>query len=249
MPIGRLAPLSNLLLASLPAEQYRRLLPDLESFAVVAGDILTTPNYPPSHVYFPCSCVVSLEHPMEDGASVGVALVGREGMAGVSVFMDGAVPSARGVVQTAGQGFRLTADAVCRELGHGGQLQSLALRYIQALITQMAQTAVCNRHHNLDQQICRWLLLSLDRMAGNELILTQELIAQMAGVRREGVTTAAGKLQDAGIISYSRGRISVLDRQALEARVCECYLVVRLEYERLLPAAMPRPSLQVIHAA
>ena len=158
-----------------------------------------------------------------------------------------AVPSARGVVQTAGQGFRLSADAVRRELKHGGQLQTLALRYIQALITQMAQTAVCNRHHNLDQQICRWLLLSLDRMAGNELILTQELIAHMAGVRREGVTSAAGKLQEAGIIRYSRGRIRVLDRQALEARVCECYLVVRLEYERLLPAAMPRPSLQVIH--
>jgi CRP-like cAMP-binding protein len=247
MSISWLTPPSNHLLACLPPEEYRRLLPELQPVQLHAGDILHKPGQPQADIIFPCAGIVSLNYRMEDGASVATALVGREGLIGVSLFMDGASPSNLAVVQTDGQGFRLAAGVVRRELKCAGQLQLLALRYIQALITQMAQTAVCNRHHNLDQQICRWLLLSLDRHFGNELTMTQELIAQMLGVRREGVTAAAGKLQDAGVIYYSRGRIAVLDRPALEERVCECYGVVRGEYERLLPVTVkPRRQLQVI---
>ena len=250
MSISRLAPSSNLLLASLPPDEYRRLLPVLEPVQLRVGDVIHKSGQAQGHIVFPGSGIVSMNYQLDDGSAVAVALVGREGLVGISAFMDGAVPSSQAMVQTAGLGFRLSAGVVGRELRCGGRLQILALRYIQALITQMAQTAVCNRHHNLDQQICRWLLLSLDRLFGNEVSMTQESIAQMLGVRRERVTSAAGKLQDAGVINYSRGRISVLDRPALEARVCECYSVVRGEYDRLLPLpADPRRHLQMIHDA
>lgn len=187
------------------------------------------------HVYFPTTAIVSLLYVMENGASGEIAVVGNDGLVGVALFMgDGTTPS-RAVVQSAGVGLRLKASVLKREFDRGGPVLHLLLRYTQALITQMSQTAVCNRHHSLDKQLCRWLLLSLDRMHGTELIMTQELIANMLGVRREGVTESALKLQAAGLIRYSRGRISVLDRAGLEARTCECYAVVKKEYDRLLP--------------
>jgi len=173
---------------------------------------------------------------MEDGASAEIAVVGKEGLVGISLFMGGGSTPSRAVVQSAGRGFRLKAKALKDEFGRSGAVMHLLLRYTQALITQMAQTAVCNRHHSLDQQLCRWLLLSLDRLDGRELVMTQELIANMLGVRRGGVTEGAGKLQDAGLIRYARGRITVLDRKGLEQRTCECYAVVKKEYDRLLPA-------------
>lgn len=247
MSIGRLAPSKNRLLASLPPEQYRRLVACLEPVEMRVGETMHRSGpQANANVVFPCSGVVSLNYEMSDGASLAIALVGSEGVIGISQFMDGAVPSCHCTVQTPGRGYRLSSGALRRELGKGGQLHTLGLRFIQALITQMAQTAVCNRHHNLDQQTCRWLLLSLDRLEGNELWMTQEMIAQLLGVRREGVTSAAGRLQDAGIITYSRGRICVLDRQALEERVCECYRVVSDEYHRLLPQPA-RQHLQVVH--
>jgi len=187
------------------------------------------------HVYFPTSAIVSLLYVLEDGASAEIAVVGFEGLVGISIFMGGGTTPSRAVVQSAGAGFRLRADVIKAEFEHAGPVMHLLLRYTQALITQMAQTAVCNRHHSLDQQLCRWLLLSLDRLPSSQLIMTQELIANMLGVRREGVTEAALKLQRSGLISYARGHINVLDRQGLERRTCECYEVVKKEYDRLLP--------------
>jgi CRP-like cAMP-binding protein len=186
------------------------------------------------YIYFPTDCIVSLLYVMRDGASAEIAVVGHEGLVGVALFMGGESTPSRAVVQSAGAAYRLASKTLKREFEHAGPLQHLLLRYTQALITQMAQTAVCNRHHAIDQQLCRWLLLSLDRLSGNELVMTQELIANMLGVRREGVTDAAGKLQAAGLIHYSRGRIRVLDRAKLEKRVCECYAAVKEEFDRLL---------------
>jgi CRP-like cAMP-binding protein len=188
-----------------------------------------------SHVYFPTTAIVSLLYVLENGASAEIAVVGNEGIVGVSMFMGGKSTPSRAVVQSAGQGFRLKAETLEEEFDRAGPVLHLLLRYTQALITQMSQTAVCNRHHSLDQQLCRWLLLSLDRLQGDELVMTQELIANMLGVRREGVTEGALKLQNAGLIRYARGRITVLDRAGLEKRTCECYAVVKKEYERLLP--------------
>jgi CRP-like cAMP-binding protein len=187
-------------------------------------------------VYFPVSCIVSLLYVMEDGGSAEIAVVGYEGVVGISLFMGGISTPSRAVVQSAGQAYRLRADAMMQEFNLSGPAMHLLLRYTQALITQMAQTAVCNRHHSLDQQLCRWLLLSLDRLPSNELVMTQELIANMLGVRREGVTEAAGHLQKDGLIQYQRGRMTVLNRTGLEKRTCECYGVVKKEYDRLLPA-------------
>jgi CRP-like cAMP-binding protein len=198
------------------------------------GQVLYEPGTTMSHVFFPTTAIVSLLYVMEDGASAEIAVVGNEGLVGVSQFMGGGSTPSRAVVQSAGKGFRLKADLMQEEFLRAGPVMNLLLRYTQALITQMAQTAVCNRHHSLDQQLCRWLLLSLDRLAGDELQMTQELIANMLGVRRGGVTDSAMKLQEAGLIRYARGRIQVLDRSGLEQRSCECYAVVKKEYDRLL---------------
>ncbi|MCY1371095.1 Crp-like helix-turn-helix domain protein [compost metagenome] len=189
-------------------------------------------------MYFPTNAIVSLLYVMENGASAEIAVVGKEGLVGIALFMGGETTPSRAVVQSAGKGYRLRAADIKEEFSRSGPVLHLLLRYTQALITQMAQTAVCNRHHSLDQQLCRWLLLSLDRLSGNELVMTQELIANMLGVRREGVTEAALKLQKLGMIRYARGHITVLDREALEERVCECYAVVKKEYDRLLPHRM-----------
>jgi CRP-like cAMP-binding protein len=229
------SPKQNHLLAALPAEDYARLLPDLELIAMPLGWALYESGAHMGYLYFPTTSIVSLLYVMESGASAEIAITGNDGLVGISLFMGGESTPSRAVVQSAGNGYRLKASILKREFALGGQLQHLALRYTQALITQMAQTAVCNRHHAVDQQLCRWLLLSLDRLPSNELMMTQELIANMLGVRREGVTEAAGKLQAAGLIHYYRGRITVLDRTKLEQRVCECYAVVKKEFDRLLP--------------
>jgi CRP-like cAMP-binding protein len=202
------------------------------------GEALYEPGSQMRHVYFPTTSIVSLLYVMEDGASAEIAIVGNEGVVGVSLFMGGETTTSRAVVQSAGHGYRLKGPLLKHEFFHAGPMQVLLLRYTQALLTQMAQTAVCNRHHSLDQQLCRWLLLSLDRLRSQDLVMTQELIANMLGVRREGVTEAAGNLQRAGLIHYSRGKITVVDRPALEARVCECYQVVKKEFDRLLPEAI-----------
>jgi CRP-like cAMP-binding protein len=206
------------------------------------GDVLYESGDQLRHVYFPITCILSLLYVMEDGASAEIAVVGNEGILGISLFMGGNTTPSRAVVQSAGHAYRLKADLLKNEFERYGPTMHLLLRYTQALITQMAQTAVCNRHHSIDQQLCRWLLLSLDRLASNELRMTQELIANMLGVRREGVTEAAGHLQADGLIHYSRGHIKVLDRAKLEERVCECYAVVKKEYERLLPYKLAGPS-------
>jgi CRP-like cAMP-binding protein len=228
-------PRQNHLLAALPASDYERLAAHLELIPMKLGDVLYESGDALGYVYFPTTSIVSLLYVMEDGASAEIAIVGNEGILGISLFMGGETTPSRAVVQSAGEGFRLKAELLKSEFGRYGPTMHLLLRYTQALITQMAQTAVCNRHHSVDQQLCRWLLLSLDRLAANELSMTQELIANMLGVRREGVTEAAGKLQDAGLIRYRRGTITVLDRPGLEARTCECYQVVRTEFDRLLP--------------
>jgi CRP-like cAMP-binding protein len=228
-------PKHNHLLAALPAEDYARLQPDLELLPMPLGWAVYESGSPLGYLYFPTTSIVSLLYVMESGASAEIAITGNEGLVGISLFMGGESTPSRAVVQSAGNGYRLKASILKREFALGGQLQHLALRYTQALITQMAQTAVCNRHHALDQQLCRWLLLSLDRLPGTELLMTQELIANMLGVRREGVTEAAGKLQEDGLIHYSRGHIKVLDRAKLEQRACECYAVVKKEFDRLLP--------------
>jgi CRP-like cAMP-binding protein len=225
----------NGLLAALPNFVQERWLPQLEFVQMPLGGVLYESGSTLSHLYFPTTAIVSLLYVMEDGASAEIAVVGNEGVVGISLFMGGESTPSRAVIQSGGQGFRLTSAVVKDEFNHAGPVLHLLLRYTQALITQMAQTAVCNRHHSLDQQLCRWLLLSLDRLQGDELLMTQELIANMLGVRREGVTEGAMKLQQAGLIRYTRGRISVLDRAGLEKRTCECYAVVKKEYDRLLP--------------
>ena len=234
MPNPAHRPKDNRLLAALPDAEWQRWLPDLEWVQLPLGDVLYESGGALSHVYFPTTAIVSLLYVMENGASAEIAVVGYEGLVGISLFMGGESTPSRAVVQSAGEGFRMKAAAIKDVFKHPPVLH-LLLRYTQALITQMAQTAVCNRHHSLDQQLCRWLLLSLDRLKGSELVMTQELIANMLGVRREGVTDSALKLQKAGLIQYSRGRISVLDRPGLESRSCECYAVVKKEYDRLLP--------------
>jgi len=230
-----LDPRTNHLLSSLPADEWARWLPALEHVDMPLGEVLYESGVAMTHVYFPTTSIVSLLYVMEDGASAEIAVVGNEGIVGISLFMGGDTTPSRAVVQSAGQGYRMRGQLLKEEFDRSGPVLHLLLRYTQALITQMAQTAVCNRHHSLDQQLCRWLLLSLDRLREPELVMTQELIANMLGVRREGVTEAAGSLQQAGLIHYRRGHITVLDRQGLEHRACECYAVVRKEYERLLP--------------
>jgi CRP-like cAMP-binding protein len=228
-------PRANHLLSCLPPSDWLRWEPQLEAVELPLGRVLYEPGVALSHVFFPTTAIVSLLYVMENGASAEIAVVGNEGIVGVSIFMGGETTPSRAVVQSAGQGFRLRSSALKEEFGRSTAVLHLLLRYTQALITQMSQTAVCNRHHSLDQQLCRWLLLSLDRLRGSELVMTQELIANMLGVRREGVTEAALKLQRAGLIRYARGHIAVLDRPGLEERSCECYGVVKKEYDRLLP--------------
>ncbi len=232
-------PMSNQLLASLSEAERMRLIPRLELVDLPLGKVLYESGSTMSHVYFPTTAIVSLLYVMEDGASAEIAVVGNEGIVGVALFMGGESTPSRAVVQSAGTGLRLPGPVLKDEFHRAGHMMYLLLRYTQALITQMAQTAVCNRHHSLDQQLCRWLLLSLDRLRGNDLVMTQELIANMLGVRREGVTEAALKLQKLDLIRYARGHITVLDRPGLEARTCECYAVVKKEYDRLLPADKP----------
>jgi len=231
-------PRTNQLLAALDDESFQRLAPDLQLIAMPLGWVLYESGGRLNYLYFPVSGIVSLLYVTVNGASSEIAITGKEGLVGISLFMGGESTTNRAVVQCAGHAYRIPASTIKREFALGGAFQSLALRYTQTLITQMAQTSVCNRHHTLDQQLCRWLLLSIDRLAGDELIMTQELIANMLGVRREGVTEAAGRLQEAGMITYSRGRITVLDRAALERHVCECYVVVKNEFARLLPSEM-----------
>ena len=228
-------PSRNKLLAALPAPELAHWQQHLEPVHLVLGQVLYESGSPQSHVYFPTTAIVSLLYVTESGQSAEIAVVGNEGVVGIALFMGGDTTPNRAVVQSAGRGYRLTAQKIKSEFGRSVPVLHLLLRYTQALITQMAQTAVCNRHHSIDQQLCRWLLLSLDRLPGDELTMTQELIANMLGVRREGVTEAAQKLQNAGLIKYTRGHIRVLDRVAMEKRTCECYSVVRAEYDRLLP--------------
>jgi CRP-like cAMP-binding protein len=230
----------NKLLAALPADVYERLESNLERVPLKLGASVYEAGARQAYVYFPTDAIVSLLYVMKDGASAEIAVVGNEGLVGVALFMGGETTPSRAVVQSAGYAFRLSSRQLKLEFEFGGALQHLLLRYTQALITQMAQTAVCNRHHSIEQQLCRWLLLSVDRLPTNVLTMTQELIANMLGVRREGVTDAAGKLQDEGMIRYSRGRITVLDRPKLERRVCECYAVVKKEFDRLLPEETAR---------
>ena len=227
--------LPNHLLMALPAKELERMSAHLEPAHLDLGAVIYESGGELRHVYFPTTAIVSLLYLMENGASAEIAVVGNDGIVGVALFMGGESMPNRAVVQSAGHAYRLNGPSLKEEFRRGGALQRLLLRYTQALLTQMAQTAVCNRHHSVDQQLCRWLLLSLDRLPTSELAMTQELIANMLGVRREGVTEAAGKLQKAGLIRYSRGRITVLDRPALERQACECYQVVRKETDRLLP--------------
>jgi CRP-like cAMP-binding protein len=233
MPVCH-APKQNHLLAGLPAADYERLSPHLELIHMPLGEVLYESGGRLQHVYFPTTSIVSLLYVMADGASAEIAVVGNEGVLGISLFMGGETTPSRAVVQSAGYGYRLKSQLLKQEFKRAGPMMHLLLRYTQALITQMSQTAVCNRHHSVEQQLCRWLLLSLDRLASFELTMTQELIANMLGVRREGVTEAAGKLRQAGVIRYNRGRITVLDRPRLEQEVCECYSVVKKEFDRLL---------------
>jgi CRP-like cAMP-binding protein len=228
-------PHQNHLLAALSGEDFERVSSRLRLAPLALGDVLYESGSRQRAVYFPTTAIVSLLYTLADGASAEIAVVGNEGIIGVSLFMGGETTPSRAVVQSAGHAYRLPGKMLKEEFNRGDAMQHLLLRYTQALLTQMAQTAVCNRHHSLDQQLCRWLLLSLDRLAGNDLVMTQELIANMLGVRREGVTEAAGNLQGAGLIRYSRGHISVINRRGLEARTCECYAVVKKESDRLLP--------------
>lgn len=229
------SPLQNRLLAALSPEEYTRLVLHLELCPMPLGHVLHECSASMRYAYFPTSSIVSLLYVMEDGASAEIAVSGNEGMVGVALFMGGETMPNRAVVQSAGYAYRLRGQDLKDEFQHAGPMQRLLLKYSMALLAQMAQTVVCNRHHSLDQQFCRWLLLSLDRLPSNELVMTQELIANMLGVRREGVTEAAGHVQKAGLIEYHRGHITVLDRPGLEARTCECYAVVKREYDRLLP--------------
>ena len=233
------SPKQNHLVAALPRADFERLASHLELVEMPLGEVLYESGGRLQHVYFPTTSIVSLLYVMEDGASAEIAVVGHEGILGISLFMGGETTPSRAVVQSAGHGYRMKSQLLKQEFSRGGIMLQLLLRYTQALITQMAQTAVCNRHHSVDQQLCRWLLLSLDRLSSNELTMTQELIANMLGVRREGVTEAAGNLRRAGVIRYSRGRITVLDRRRLEQAVCECYGVVKKEFDRLLSEIPP----------
>jgi CRP-like cAMP-binding protein len=232
-------PKQNQLLAALSPGEFERVAPHLELVTLQLGEVLYESGGQLKHVYFPTNSIVSLLYVMQDGASAEIAVVGNEGILGISLFMGGETTPSRAVVQSEGFGYRLRSQLLKQEFNRAGPMMHLLLRYTQALITQMSQTAVCNRHHSVDQQLCRWLLMSLDRLAADELTMTQELIANMLGVRREGVTEAAGKLRDAGIIQYSRGHIRVLDRRALEKHVCECYAVVKKEFDRLLLDIQP----------
>jgi CRP-like cAMP-binding protein len=232
-------PRHNHVLNALPPDVYQRLMPNLQLQRLELGHALYESGDLQGFVFFPTTAIISLLYVMEDASSAEIAIVGNEGLVGLALFMGGESTTNRAVVQSAGMGYRLKGSLLKNEFVKGGDLQHLLLLYTQALITQMAQTAVCNRHHSLEQQLCRWLLLSLDRLPSNELTMTQELIANMLGVRREGVTEAAGHLQKAGLINYSRGKITVLDRPKLEKRVCECYAVVKREYDRLLPYIPP----------
>ncbi len=234
-PLNPGNPQQNHLVAALPAPERLRLSQNLEPVVLVLGQALYESGDPLDHVYFPTTAIVSLLYVMENGASAEIAIVGNDGIVGIALFMGGETMPSRAVVQSAGYAYRMKGHMLKKEFNRGGEFQHLLLRYTLALLSQMAQTAVCNRHHSVDQQLCRWLLLSLDRLSSRDLSMTQELIANMLGVRREGVTEAAGKLQRSGLIAYTRGRITVLDRPGLEARVCECYEVVRQEFRRLLP--------------
>ena len=227
-------PSGNRLLAMLPREDYERILPHLERVSFSLGEVVYESGGQMSYIYFPTTSIISLLYVMENGSSAEMGMAGHDGLVGIALFMGGDSMPNRAVVQSAGGALRMRAKVLRDEFKRGGEFQRLLLRYTQALITQMSQTAVCNRHHTVEQQLCRWLLLSRDRLDTDELVMTQELIANMLGVRREGVTVAAGRLQDKGLISYVRGRIRILDRRGLEAAVCECYRVVRDEYERLL---------------
>ncbi len=233
-------PTANLLLNALPLANYERLTPHLEEIQLNLGEVLYESGSQMSHAYFPTSSIVSLLYVLENGSSAEIAVVGKEGILGIALFMGGFTTPSRAVVQSKGMAYRLKASLLLEEFNRGAETHNLLLRYTQALITQMAQTAVCNRHHTVEQQLCRWLLLSLDRLSNNSLNMTQELIANMLGVRREGVTEAAGRLQREGVIRYYRGHIEVLDRVRLESQVCECYQVVKTEFERLLPASEQR---------
>ncbi|MDP1698345.1 MAG: Crp/Fnr family transcriptional regulator [Xanthomonadaceae bacterium] len=234
MPNARLAQ-HNLLLSALPLPLRETLLPQLQPVALPLGKVLYEPGDTLRHVYFPVDAIVSMLYVMESGASAEIAVIGNDGIVGIALFMGGNSTPSRAVVQSAGTALRLPARVLLDAFNRRDDLQYLLLRYTQALMTQMAQTAVCNRHHSVDQQLCRWLLLSLDRLPGNQLTMTQELIANMLGVRRESVTSAASKLHKAGVINYSRGHITVVDRVGLEALCCECYRVVKNETDRLLP--------------
>lgn len=227
-------PARNRLLARLPPEEMERLLPHLGRVSFTLGEVVYESGGRQSYIYFPTTAIISLLYLMENGSSAEIGVAGCEGLVGVALFMGGETVPNRAVVQSAGAAFRMRAKVLREEFARGGTFQRLLLRYTQALMTQMSQTAVCNRLHTIEQQLCRWLLLSLDRLDSDELVMTQELIANMLGVRREGVTNAAGRLQENGLISYARGRITVLDRRGLEAAVCECYRVVKDEYDRLL---------------
>ena len=228
-------PQKNRLLAVLPDAEFKRLSPYLECIPLKLGAVLYEPGVALQHVYFPTDCIMSLLYVMKDGASAEIAVVGNEGIVGISLFMGGETTPSRAVVQSAGNALRLDGQLLKAEFNRSDIVHNLLLRYTQALLTQMAQTAVCNRHHSIEQQLCRWLLLSLDRLPNSSLIMTQQLIANMLGVRREGVTESAGKLQEAGLINYRRGKITVLNRPALERSCCECYAVVKDEFDRLLP--------------
>ncbi len=227
-------PSSNKLLAMLPQEEYEHLVPHLEPVSFALGEVIYESGGQQSHIYFPTTAIISLLYMMENGSSAEMGMAGNEGLIGVALFMGGNTMPNRAVVQSAGGAVRMRAHVLRDEFAQGGPFQRLLLRYTQALLTQMSQTAVCNRLHAIEQQLCRWLLLSHDRLDSDELVMTQELIANMLGVRREGVTAAAGRLQEQGLISYVRGRIQVLDRRGLEASACECYKVVKDEYDRLL---------------
>lgn len=233
MPISEKTVTNNYLLDALEEDAKVRLFRHLKKIDLPLGAVVYEAGQQVDYVYFPIDCIISLLYVMEDGASAEISVVGHEGIVGIAVFMGGESTPSRAICQSGGSAWRLPAAELSREFNHSPEMRMLMLRYTQALITQMAQTAVCNRHHSIDQQLCRWLLLSMDRLPTNELTMTQELIANMLGVRREGVTEAAGKLQDSGIIRYQRGRITVLDRPALEKRCCECYDVVRRETDRL----------------
>ncbi len=243
------SPLQNHLLAALPDDVRGRLVPHLDRVTLALGKVLYEPGDVMRYVYFPADSIVSMLYVMENGASAEISVVGNEGVVGISLFMGGESTPSRAVVQSAGAAYRLPANVLKEEFNRHGDLTLLMLRYTQALITQMAQTAVCNRHHRIDQQLCRWLLLSLDRLPGNQLTMTQELIANMLGVRREGVTDAATHLQDLGVIEYRRGVITVLDRHQLEQLSCECYAVVRMESDRLLDYLPGRAAAAAGHPA